>query len=449
MAIRDEFNTEKKLSESDLEKLLSDWGSLSTNAHQETFLNLDRKSAEELFVHVSPMDQAELFGYLPLSEKRSWIRFLAPDDAVDIIQQFKGDERKEIIALLDPQTKTDVSALLAYKEDQAGGLMNSRFARIRPEMTVDESIRYLRAQTRSEVETIYYAFVMDRGQKLLGVASLRLLFTSRPDLRVSEIMIPVESMVVIKENQDQEETARIFSQYEYLALPVVDDQFCMKGIVTVDDVVQVVQEEATEDIQKFGGMQALDAPYFKISFLQMIRKRSGWLLILFVGEMFTATAMGYYEDEISKAVVLALFIPLIISSGGNSGSQASTLVIRAMALGEIRLRDWWRVLFRELASGLTLGFILGSIGLARIFFWPARESLYGPHYSLIALSVGFSLVGIVLWGTLSGSMLPFILRRFGFDPATASAPFVATLVDVTGLVIYFSVASLFLAGTLL
>jgi magnesium transporter len=299
------------------------------------------------------------------------------------------------------------------------------------------------------VETIYYAYVLDKTQKLLGVVSLRQLFRSAPAQRVEDIMVRGEQLVTVREEEDQEHIARIFSGSEFLALPVVDEEEHMKGIVTIDDIVHVVQEEATEDIQKFGGIEALDEPYFKISFLKMIRKRAGWLLVLFFGEMFTATAMGRYEDQISKAVVLALFIPLIISSGGNTGSQASTLIIRAMALGEVRLRDWWRVFVREVTSGLALGLILGLVGLLRVFFWPGGHTLYGEHYGLISLTVGCSLIGVVMWGTLTGSMLPFLLKKVGFDPATASAPFVATLVDVTGIVIYFSMARLILGGLLM
>jgi len=271
--------------------------------------------------------------------------------------------------------------------------------------------------------------------------SLRLLFTSRPEKQVQEIMAKGKDLVTIPDTMDQEEITRIFSKKEHVALPVVDREGRMQGIVTIDDVVKVVEEETTEDFQKIGGMEALDAPYFKISFTEMIRKRAGWLLALFIGEMFTATAMGYYKTEIERAVVLTMFLPLIISSGGNSGSQATTLIIRAMALGDVRLRDWWRVCFKEIASGLVLGLILGAVGLVRIFFWPWRESMYGPNYGLISITVSISLIGVVLWGTLIGSMLPFLLRKIGFDPAAASAPFVATLVDVTGLVIYFSVAS--------
>src|SRR5207248_1221527 len=243
--------------------------------------------------------------------------------------------------------------------------------------------------------------------------------------------------------------SRLIAEHDFLAIPVVDRERRVKGIVTVDDIVDVVQEEATEDIQKIGGMEALDAPYLDVGFWAMVRKRGGWLAILFVGEMFTATAMGYFEHEIQRAVVLALFVPLIISSGGNSGSQASTLVIRALAIGEVRLRDWWRVVYREVLTGLALGAILGAIGFLRVALWSIFTNMYGPHWFLVALTVGLSLIGIVLWGTLIGSVLPFGLRRIGFDPAASSAPFVATLVDVTGLVIYFSIAYVILRGTLL
>jgi len=248
---------------------------------------------------------------------------------------------------------------------------------------------------------------------------------------------------------DQEHIAKIFSSQDLMAVPVVNADEHMVGIVTFDDVASVLQEEATEDIHKLGAVETLDAPYLKISMLEMIKKRAGWLLVLFLGEMFTATAMGYFQYEIERAVVLALFIPLIISSGGNSGSQASTLIIRAMALGEVRLRDWWRVLGRELLTGLALGLCLSIVGFTRILLWPSKEQIYGPHYFLIALTVAGSIIGVVLWGTLSGSMLPFLLKKMRFDPASASAPAVATLVDVTGLIIYFTVASAFLRGVML
>jgi magnesium transporter len=325
--------------------------------------------------------------------------------------------------------------------------MSPNYARLRPEMSVDEAITYLRRQARERLETIYYVYVLDPEQRLLGVVSFRELFFAPPTKTVRDIMHV--DVVTAHEELDQEALSRLFQEHNFLAIPVVDDARHVKGIVTVDDIVDVVQEEATEDIQKFGGMEALDAPYLEIGFASMVRKRAGWLSALFIGEMLTATAMGRYESEIARAVVLALFVPLIISSGGNSGSQASTLVVRALALGEVHLRDWWRVVRRELAAGLWLGSILATIGFLRILLWQALFQTYGAHYLLIACTVSSSLIGVVTWGTLAGSMLPLLLRRLGFDPASASAPFVATLVDVSGIMIYFTMASLILGGTLL
>lgn len=430
-----------------LENLLDNWQGLKHSERETIFSMLARIDQEELFINLSSDYQVEIFEELALTEKRSWIRLLAPDDIADLLQNMDEESRKTTMRYLDYPTLIEVKALMAYAEDEAGGLMNSRFARLRPEMTVEEAIRYLRAQSKSQIETIYYAYVLDRSQMLLGVVSLRELFLANAQSTIQEIMNT--NLVTILQDEDQESISKTFSNHNFLAIPVVDEQNVMKGIITVDDVVEVIEEEATEDIQKMGGMEALGEPYLEISLPSMIKKRAGWLMALFIGEMFTATAMSHYEHDIAKAVVLALFIPLVISSGGNSGSQATTLIIRAMALGEVRLKDWWRVLSRELVSGLSLGLILGTIGFIRILMWPNRVTLYGEHYVLVAITVAISLLGIVLWGTLAGSMLPFLLRRLGLDPATSSAPFVATLVDVTGLIIYFSVASLFLKGILL
>lgn len=429
------------------DSVLAAWPALTLAERSDIFRALPRGEAEDLFLSLEATDQAEILHLVSPTEQRSWVRLLAPDDVADLIQECPSEERQGLLGLLDDTSRREVTALLAYAEDEAGGLMNSRFIRVRPEMAVDEAITYLKQQARTQIETIYYVYVLDGDQKLLGVASLRQILSAPPERRVHEIM--ETELKVIPDDMDQEEVSRVFSQNEFTAMPVVDSEGRMKGIVTVDDIVTVVQEEATEDFQKMGGTEALDAPYFQSSFTEMIQKRAGWLTVLFIGEMFTATAMGFFSREIERAVVLALFIPLIISSGGNSGSQATTLIIRAMALGQVRLRDWWRVFMRELASGIVLGAILGMIGLLRIIVWPARETLYGPHYFLVAVAVSLSLVGVVLWGTLAGSMLPFLLRRLGFDPASASAPFVATIVDVTGLIIYFTLASLVLGGTLL
>ncbi len=426
--------------------LLSQWEDLDAHARLAAFTSLPRAEADDFFLALSSRDQLELLRGLPPGECRIWLRLLAPDDAADVIQAAREDERPRLLEQLDEVTLREVRALLAYKEDQAGGLMSPRFARVRPDMTIDEAISYVRRQA-AHVETIYYAYALDDAQRLLGVVSFRHLFSSDPGKTVREVM--QTDIVTAGSDMDQESVAKLVAQRHLLAIPVVDAEGRMQGIVTVDDIVDVVQEEASEDIQKVGGMEALDAPYLEIGFWQMVKKRAGWLAILFVGEMLTATAMGYFEKEIARAVVLALFVPLIISSGGNSGSQATTLVIRAMAMGEVRLRDWFRIVRRELSTGLVLGSFLAAIGLSRILLWQAIWKPYGAHYMLVAMTVACSLVGVVLFGTLAGSMLPFILRRFGLDPASASAPFVATLVDVTGLVIYFTVASIIMRGTLL
>ncbi len=417
---------------------MQNWGIMNASERIEHFYSLQRSEAEDLFLSISPPDQLELLLSVPYLERRSWLRFLEPDDAADLIQEAEDDDRPGFLALLDAGTQKEVTALLAYAQDQAGGLMNPRFARVRPDMTVDEAIRYLRRQAPT-VETIHYGYVLDHQQVLLGIVSLRAIFSSEPNALVADVMS--NELIVIPDSMNQDEMSVMFSKHDLVALPVVDELGVMKGIITFDDVADVLTEEATEDIQKMGGTAALDLPYIKTRFLEMVKKRVGWLTILFFSEMLTATAMGYYESSIARMVVLALFIPLIISSGGNSGSQAATLVIRAMALGEIRLKDWWRVLRREVGAGLLMGSVLGAIGFCRILVWQKLWGTYGPHYLAVAITIFFSLIGVVAWGAISGAMLPFVLRKFKFDPASASTPFVATLVDVTGLVIYFSVAN--------
>ena len=428
-------------------ELYQAWPALSLDERMEGFELLRREEAQQFFRSLSPSDQAELILAVSPGEARIWLRLLAPDEATDVIQRVPLEKREVLLQLLDDRTRGDVTGVLDYAEDQAGGLMNPRYARLRPDMTVDEAISYLRRDARDRAETVYYAYVVDPEGRLLGVVSFRDLLTAPGEKLVREVMRG--EAITASEHMDQEALSQLFVRHNLQMIPVVDSERRIKGVVTVDDIVDVVQREATEDIHKIGGTEALEGPYLRVPLLRMIRKRAGWLAALFLGEMLTASAMGHFEDEIARAVVLALFVPLIISSGGNSGSQASTLVIRAMALGEVRLRDWWRVIRRELAAGLCLGSILAAIGLARILIWQAMFHLYGEHYFLIGLTVAFSLVGVVLWGTISGSLLPFILRVLGFDPASASAPFVATLVDVTGLIIYFTVAQFILRGTLL
>ncbi len=427
--------------------LLDSWAALTTLERKEKFAALPRTDAEELFLQLRPLDQAELIAEATALEKRSWVRMLAPDDVADLIQELGNDYREEILSLLDPQTRREVIALLAYAEDNAGGLMSSRFCRLRPDMSADEAISYMRIQAKTNLELIYYAYVTEADQTLVGVVSFREIFSAPPHKKIRDLM--QSELVKVPISQDQEQIAKLFSQNDFLALPVVDEWGHMKGIVTFDDIANVVQEEATEDIQKLGAVEALDAPYWHVSFFELLRKRAGWLTLLFFGEMFTAVAMGFYEAEIQRAVVLALFIPLIISSGGNSGSQASTLIIRAMALGEVRMKDWFRVLWRELRMGMCLGMILGAIAMLRIGLFPSSAETFGEHYLLVGVTVAASILGVVMWGTLAGSMLPMFLRKMKLDPATASAPFVATLVDVTGLLIYFSAAAFLLKGKLL
>jgi magnesium transporter len=423
------------------------WLVLSPGERVEGLRMLERTDAEDMFLELDAADQAEFVLALLHAERRSWIRLLEPDDAADLIQAAPFDQREGWLALLDVKTRQDVTALLAYAEDDAGGLMNPRYARVRPDMTVDEAIGYLRKQARERTTNISDVYVLDPEQHLLGVVSFGEIFTAQTDKKVRDLMHPPH--VTALEQMDQEALSNLFAKHDLMAVPVVDAQGRMKGIVTLDDIVDVVRQEATEDIQKFGGMEALDLPYLRSNLATMIKKRAGWLSALFLGEMLTATAMTYFEAEIERAVVLALFVPLIISSGGNAGSQASTLVVRAMALGELRLRDWYLVIRREVVSGVALGSVLGTIGFLRIFVWHFFTPIYGEHYLLVAMTVATSLVGVVLFGSMAGSMLPLVLKRLGFDPASASAPFVATLVDVTGLIIYFSVASAILYGTLL
>lgn len=430
-----------------VEELREIWRLLSPEERLESFGFLPRGEAEEFFLELRPADQLQVVLNAPPTLRRTWMRLLAPDDAADVLQEAEPETRTELLQLLDPQTRREVNTLLAYEEDDAGGLMSPRYARVRPDMTVDEAIGYLRIQARQNVETIHYAYVLDGQQHLLGVISLRELFGAPGGKRVSEIMH--SDLVTIKEDADQEAVGRILGLHDLMAIPVVDAEGRMKGIITFDDIADVVEEEATEDIHKMGGSEALDAPYLQVGLGQMLRKRAGWLSILLFGEMLTASAMAHYEHQIASAVVLAVFIPLIISSGGNSGSQASTLVIRALALSEIRLRDWFRVARRELFSGLCLGGILGALGFLRVMAWEWGFDAYGEHALGIASTVGVSLLGVVLLGTLAGSSLPFLFRRIGFDPASASAPFVATLVDVTGLIVYFTVANLMLGESLL
>lgn len=401
---------------------------------------------------------ADVFEYLPLDDQEELLHAMGSEQAAGILDAMSPDDRTALleelptaicarmVESLSPKERAIALKLLNYPEDSIGRLMTSEFLTLRDEWTAREALDHIRSHGRDS-ETLNVLYVVDSHGKLLDDVRIRELLLCPLDTRVKDLRDDV--FTALNATDDQETAVAAFRKYDRTVLPVVDGHGGMVGIVTVDDILDVAEEEATEDIQKLGGMEQLDEPYMEISLARLVRKRATWLVVLFVGEMLTATAMSHYEAEISKAVILAIFVPLIISSGGNSGSQAATLIIRAMAIGEVGLRDWWRVMRREILSGLILGLVLAVIGVIRIAVWSAFSDAYGPHWFLIAVTVGLSLIGVVLWGTLSGSMLPFLLKRLGLDPATSSAPFVATLVDVTGLMIYFGVAGLVLHGTLL
>jgi magnesium transporter len=401
---------------------------------------------------------ADVFEYLDRDAQQKLLRAMAHEQVVAILNEMSPDDRtalleelpsaaaRQLIRLLTPQERQIAQALLGYPEGSVGRLMTPDFIAVHEDWTVQQVLDFVREHGQDS-ETLNVIYVVDGRGKLIDDIRIREFLLKPLNSPVRDLM--QKTFVALSVSDSQQDALNVFRKYDRTALPVIDSNGILVGIVTIDDMLDVAEKEATEDIQKLGGSAALDAPYLSIRFPQMIRKRAPWLVILFVSEMLTATAMGFFQDEIARAVVLALFVPLIISSGGNSGSQATTIVIRAMALGEVMLRDWWKVMRREVFSGLTLGIILGTIGFLRIAVWSTAFHLYGPHWPLIGLTIFFSLIGVVMWGTLSGSMLPFALRRAGLDPAAASAPFVATLVDVTGLIIYFMVALLILRGTLL
>ena len=418
--------------------LQDEWLTMPAEERAALFRDLPHGVAEAVFAQLRSADQADLLIRLPPAERRIWVRTLAPDDAADCIQAAPAAVREELLASMDEPARREVTALLAYAEDEAGGLMNPQYARLRPEMRIDEAIAFLRRQAVERLRALYYAYVLDARNRLIGVISVTELLAAPAGSTVSEVM--VTDVVRVSEHADQEDVARLLARHDLVAVPVVDADDRIVGIVAVDDILDVVREENTEDIQRLGGTQPLDDPYLRTPLPRLIARRGSWLGALFVGEMLTASAMGRYQDDIARSIVLALFVPLIISSGGNSGSQATTLVIRAMALGEVRPRDWWKVLSRETLCGLALGLVLAGLGLARILAWEGAFGSYGDLAPQLALIVAVSLVGIVSWGTVTGAMLPFALRRAGLDPASASAPLVATVVDVAGIVIYFTVA---------
>jgi magnesium transporter len=404
--------------------------------------------------------RAEVLEAMSSKQAAQIVTQMTPDDRADVLDELEEETAEEILAEIPTEARRETERLLAYDPDTAGGLMTTEFVSVPETLTVEEALALVRAAARAgRKEAMYAIYATDEQGRLHGVMSLRELLAAPEGARVSDTAW--SEVVTLPTSADREEVARVTANYGLVAVPVVDEDGRVVGVVTVDDVIDVLQEEQTEDVQKLGGMEALDEPYMQIGFVGMLRKRAGWLSILMVSEMLTTSALQHFDVELQKVAVLTLFIPLVMSSGGNSGSQATSLVTRAMALKEVDLGDWWRVALRELPSGVALGAILGVIAFARVLLWQAMHDRgwhvgpvplgydYGAHHHLVALTVAAALIGIVTFGSLAGSMLPFVLRRLGFDPASASAPFVATLVDVTGLSIYFYVALVILRGTLL
>ncbi len=413
---------------------------MSINRASAVFKILDVSRQKDIINELSPYKTAELLNELP------------PDDRTDFLEELPKNVIRDLIKLLNTEERKITLAMLGYPEDSVGRLMTPDYVYVYPFNTIEQVLNTIRKVGKNR-ETIDVVYVVNRKGELLDDLRIRDIILASPEKKIEELMD--ERIVSLNVHDDQEHASEVFKMNNRVALPVTDDNNILLGIVTIDDMFWVANEEFSEDIQKIGGTEALDEPYLDTPLFKLVRKRAGWLIVLFLSELLTATAMAYFNDEITKATVLAMFIPLIMSSGGNSGSQASTLVIQAMAVGDITLADWWRVMRREIMSGILLGSILGIIGFSRICIWHflmhygVIEDLYKEHWFLIAVSVGVSLIGVVLWGTLTGSMLPIILKKLGADPAVSSAPFVATLVDVTGIVIYFSIAYFFLKGILL
>jgi magnesium transporter len=411
------------------------------------FRVLPRDRAGAVYSYLPREHQEALLRPLSGEQMRGVLAAMSPDDQARLLEELPAEVTRRILDVLTPDELKAARDLLGYPPHSAGRYMTPRYVALRPDMTAAEAIAHVRRAGRGQ-ETLNILYALDADGRLVKELRLGTLVLADPDARVADI--PERSLVSIPATADRKEAVAAFRKYDRVALPVTDRDGKMLGIITADDILDVAEREATEDMQRVGGTEALDAPYLEVGFGRMLKKRGGWLSLLFLGEMLTATAMVGFEDELAKAVVLAMFIPLIISSGGNSGSQAATLVVRSLALAELRLKDWWRVFGQEVRSGLTLGAWLGLIGFLRVAGWHYLGLYdYGPHHWLIGLTIWASLVGVVTFGSVTGSMLPFLFRRLGFDPAASSAPFVATLVDVTGIVIYFSVAALILSGTVL
>jgi magnesium transporter len=440
---------------STLAEVLNDWlpadladllGELEVDDQQRILSALEGSLAAQVFEYLELDAQERLLDVMSTAESAQILEGMAADDRTALLQDLAPERAARLIALLSPEQRAVAASLLEYAPDSVGRLMTPDYVAVKKEWTVRDVLDHVRSHGKDS-ETLNVLYVVDEQHHLVGALRIRYVLLAPLNQQVHEVMQP--NFVALKVTDAKKAAVEVFRKYDRTVLPVVDARGTLLGIVTIDDVLDLAEEEATREIQKFGGLEALDEPYVSTPVLAMVRKRASWLVILFVGEMLTATAMGHFESEIAKAPVLALFVPLIISSGGNSGSQAATLIIRALALGEIASRDVFKVLWREVASGLLLGALLGTIGFLRITIWSQFTDIYTVHWLYVAFSVALSLLGIVLWGTICGAMLPILLKQLGFDPATSSAPFVATLVDVTGIIIYFSVAYLLLRGLLL
>ncbi|WP_207496588.1 magnesium transporter [Aridibaculum aurantiacum] len=439
LAIRDFLNNQNIADVADLVMENEDYAA-------QIIANLSIHRAASTFKILDFHTQKTIVANLPSFKTAELLNELQADDRTDFLEDLPKEVLRDLIKLLEPEERLITLSLLGYPEDSVGRLMNPDYVFVFEHNTVEEVFQIIRKHAKNS-ETIDVIYVINDHGQLIDDLRIKEFILAAPDKKVQELMD--ERVISLNVNDDQEYANQVFRMNNRVALPVVDDNNVLLGIITIDDILWVASEEFSEDMQKMGGTEALDEPYLEMPILRLFRKRVGWMVILFIGEMLTASVMTHFEDEIAKAVILALFVPLIISSGGNSGSQASTLIIQAMAVGEITVADWWRILRREIISGLLIGSVLGLLGLMRVLVWQQFTDIYGEHYIFIGLTVGVSLMGVVLWGTLSGSMLPLLLKRVGFDPAVSSAPFVATLVDVTGLIIYFSVAYMFLQGLLL
>jgi magnesium transporter len=420
---------------------------LSFEEAQYIYELLDEETSSAVLIELKEELREEILASFSAKEIAEEIDNLDSDDAADVINELPEDRQNEVLSHIeDIEQAGDIANLLSFEEGTAGSLMAKELVQVNHHDTVTACIDEIRQQAEN-VDVMYAVYVVDDKERLVGMLSLKKLVIARPDTRIEDIYD--KDVIQVTTSTHTTEVADIMQKYDLVVLPVVDNLGRLVGRITIDDVVDVIRDEETDEAHKMAGIETFDEPYMNMPFLKMIKKRAGWLIILFVGESLTATAMGFFEGQLAKAVILALFVPLIISSGGNTGSQASTLIIRAMALGEITFRDWWRIFKKELAIGLTLGLLLGLVGFLRVALWSSFTNIYGPHWLPIGLTVGVTLVGVVLWGNLAGSLLPVLLKRVRLDPAVCSAPFVATLVDVTGLVIYFTAATFILRGILL